>query len=147
MEAFTYTGVIFACLTVGSLVIMMATTFSKCGKTNFLVSLKNGAITAAAPSLMYLLASFLTVIREPFKNFFVSLGLNEDTALKVGIGYILMLVLWPMTVWTVHDSETKVCVATADEMSKFKTDLLAKLNAKKHADAAASAPVVPPPTA
>ena len=81
------------------------------------------------------------MIREPFKNFFVGLGLDETTALKVGLGYVLMLVLWPMTVWTVHDSETKVCVASVDEMSKFKNDLLAKLNAKKHADAANSKPV------
>jgi len=141
MEDIGYTAVVFGCLAVGSMVVIMATTFAKCGKTDFLTSLKNGAITAAAPSIAYFFASYVPVIREPFKNFFVGLGLDETTALKVGLGYVLMLVLWPMTVWTVHDSETKVCVASVDEMSKFKTDLLAKLNAKKHADAANSKPV------
>ena len=47
MEDIGYTAVVFGCLAVGSMVVIMATTFAKCGKTDFLTSLKNGAITAA----------------------------------------------------------------------------------------------------
>jgi hypothetical protein len=87
---------------------------------------------------MYFLAAFFEVIRTPFVNLFLGFGVQDPMATNLGLGYIVMLLLWPMTVWAVHNSTTSTCVASADEMSKFKTELLAKLKEKQVTQAAAT---------
>jgi hypothetical protein len=140
-------AILFVTLTVSGMIVMMASTYTTCTKTDFSNGLKNGAITATVPSVAFFVASYLTFIRQPFENLFISFGVEPGMAGKLGAGYLVMLFLWPMIVWGVHESEKKVCVASVDEMTQFKTKLMEKLNAKKQKDAAnTKAPVQTPAT-
>jgi len=99
------------------------------------VSVKDGAIAAAVPAIAYFLASYFEFIRTPFVDFYTSFGVLEPWTTRVALGHMILIFLWPMTVWALHDATSKTCVASVDEMSKFKTELLAKLNEKKNKDA------------
>ena len=147
MPAAVNAAILFVTLTVSGMIVMMASTYTTCSKTDFSNSAKNGAITASVPSVAFFIASYLSFVRQPFENLFIGFGVEEPMAGKLGAGYFVMLFLWPMIVWGVHDSETKVCVPSVDEMSHFKQAMMEKLNAKKHTDAAnTKAPAQTPAT-
>jgi hypothetical protein len=129
---------VFGAFAVGNAVILMGSTLTQCSKTDFTNAFKNGAIAAAPCAIAYFLAAFFEFIRAPFVNLFLGFGVQDPMATNLGLGYIVMLLLWPMTVWAVHNSTTSTCVASVDEMSKFKTELLAKLKDKQHTQAAAT---------
>jgi hypothetical protein len=131
---------IFGGLTLGNGGILIASTYAQCSKTNIVNSFKNGAIAAAPPAIIYFLAAFFEFIRKPFVNFFMGFGVEDPIATRIALGYIVMLLLWPMTVWAVHDATSKACVATPDEMTSFKAGLLAKLNEKRNTKAANTTP-------
>ena len=126
----------FAIISVSGMSVLLVGTYMDCGKTDFSNAAKNGAIAGAFPSIVYFVSNILTFIRAPFENFFVGFGVEQGMASRLGSGYITMLFVWPLMVWAFHDSQTKACVPTVDEMSKFKTGLMEKLKDKQHKDAA-----------
>ena len=140
MEAAMNTGILFGIFTVGGTLIVMAATYSKCSKYNFTDALKRGAIISSFPSIAYFLASLFEVVRNPFVHFFEGFGIEPEIALKLGLGYLLMLFIWPGTVWAILSSDTAACVVSEDEAADFKTKLLAQLKAKQHQEAKATAP-------
>lgn len=140
-------ALLFATLTVTGTVVMMVSTYTTCSKMDFSNAIKNGAISGSVPSIAFFVASYFEFVRHPFTTLFVGFGVEEAMAAKLGCGYIMMLFLWPMIVWCVHDSETKTCVPSVDEMTHFQKAMMEKLNAKKHTDAAnTKAPVQSPAT-
>jgi hypothetical protein len=140
MNAALASAGIFGALMVGNAGVFMASTYAQCSKTNIATSFKNGAIAASAPAIAYFLASYFEFFRRPFVDFFIGFGVQDPMATTIGLGYIVLLFLWPMTVWAVHNSNVTICVPDVDEMTKFKTDMLAKLNEKKKAQAANTNP-------
>lgn len=142
MDIATRTGLMFGGFTVGGACLLMFSTYMKCSKYNVSNAFKNGAIMASFPSIAFGLASFIEVIRNPFIHFFQGFGIEENLAYKLGIGYIMILFLWPGTIWGIMNSETAACVATTDEMTEFKTKMLAKLQEKQKQEAK---DVAPPP--
>jgi hypothetical protein len=139
MDGLVSTGIVFGVLTLGIFVIMLITTYAECQKTNVSKAFSDGLITAIFPSVAYALGSYFTFVRAPFVRFFQGFGIEDATANRLGLGYIVMLCLLPVTVWAANDSTKAACVPTIDEMSKFKTDLLAKLHQKQQDQAAAAA--------
>lgn len=134
------TASVFGGIAIGTALILMISTYVECSKYSLSSALKNGAIAGAPCAIAYFLSSLFQFFRAPFENLFISFGVQETTATNLALGYIIMLFLWPMTVWAAHDATKAACVPTVDEMSKFKTELLAKLQAKRQKEAANAKP-------
>jgi len=131
---------VFGGFTVGTSAILMASTYATCEKIDTAASFKDGAIAAAVPSLAFFLASYFEFLRRPFVDFYTGFGLEEPMNTRAALGHILLIFLWPMIVWAFHDASSKACVASVDEMAKFKTELMAKLSEKQHKDAKTTEP-------
>jgi hypothetical protein len=134
------TASIFGGITIGTALILMISTYVECSKYSLSSALKNGAIAGAPCAIAYFLAALFQFFRSPFENLFIGFGVQETMATNLALGYIIMLFLWPMTVWAAHDTTKAACVPTVDEMSKFKTQLLAKLQAKRQKEVANAKP-------
>lgn len=134
---------VFGGFAIGSGLILMASTYATCEKMDMSVAFKDGAIAAAVPSIAYFLAAYFDFIRQPFLDFYTGFGVLEPWTTRVSLGHIVLIFLWPMMVWSMHDATTKSCVATVDEMNNFKKNLMAKLSAKQIKDAKTTA--TPPP--
>jgi hypothetical protein len=126
---------VFGGFTVGTAGILMASTYATCQKMDTSASFKNGAIAAAVPSIAFFLASYFEFLRRPFVDFYTGFGVEEPMNTRIALGHILLIFLWPMIIWAFHTTSTKACVASVDEMTKFKTELMAKLSEKQHKDA------------
>ena len=122
---------VYATLFVAGTVISLLSSLLQCGKTSVLESLKQGSFSALLPSGIYALAVYFEAVRNPFGHTFNSFGIPSGTSDIVGVGYLVMLAMWISTVWNIHYTEKKACVSSADEMSKFKKDMLAKLQQKE----------------
>ena len=124
-------AVVFGVLIVCGIIISVLSGVLQCGKTGFFESMKQGTFSALLPTAVYGLAVYFEKVRSPFSNTLNTFGIPEETANIVGVGYLVMLSLWITTVWNIHYTEKKVCVSSADEMTKFKKDMLAKLQQKE----------------
>jgi len=131
---------VFGGFAIGTAGILIASTYAACSKADFSTSFKDGAIAAAVPSLAYFLAGYFEFVRQPFVDFYQGFAVEEPWLTRVALGHIILIFLWPMIVWAFHDVSVKACVASADEMTAFKTKLLDKLNAKQKKDAKNTAP-------
>jgi len=134
------TASIFGGITFGTTLILLISTYVECSKYNLLTAVKNGAISAAPCAIAYFFAGMFQFLRGPFENLFIGFGVEETMATNLALGYIIMLFLWPMTVWAAHDATKAACVPTTDEMSKFKTQLLAKLQSKRQKEVSNAKP-------
>jgi Na+(H+)/acetate symporter ActP len=128
--AFSSLGV-FGVLLVSGLVISLMSTQLQCSKINSSTALKQGAISAMAPTLVYLLGVIFFAVRHPFVGTFESFGIPEETARILGVGYITMLTAWVTTVWNIHNSEKEVCQTTLKEMTDFKKKMMSELAQKE----------------
>lgn len=117
-------------LCISGILISIFSTKLQCSKVGF-GNVTQGLVSAILPSGIYYLASMFPLVRTPFTNTLISFGVPPDRAEVVGIAYLVMLASWVSTVWNIHASEKSVCVATADEMTKFKQDMLAQLQKKQ----------------
>jgi len=134
------TASVFGGITFGTALVLMISTYAECSKYSLSSAVKNGAIAGVPCAIAYFFAALFQFFRGPFEDLFIGFGLQENTATNLALGYIIMLFLWPMTVWAAHDATQVACVPTVDEMSKFKTGLLAKLQSKRQAEAANAKP-------
>uniref|UniRef100_A0A6C0EPP0 Uncharacterized protein n=1 Tax=viral metagenome TaxID=1070528 RepID=A0A6C0EPP0_9ZZZZ len=130
--AFSTLGV-GAVLFISGVIVSLLSTQLQCSKIGFSTSLKQGGISALAPTLVYALAAIFTMIRHPFSGTFESFGVPEETARVLGVGYITMLTAWVTSVWNVHNSEKAVCQADLKEMTDFKKKLMSELAQKEKA--------------
>jgi len=128
--AFSSAGVL-GVMFLSGFVISLLSTQLQCSKIGTSTSLKQGLISAVAPTLVYTLAVVFFVIRHPFSGTFESFGVPEESARILGVGYITMLTAWVTTVWNIHNSEKTVCQADLKEMTDFKKKLMAELAEKE----------------
>lgn len=121
----TSTAAVFGILfTVGTCISLLSS-MMQCGKTSFGISAMYGAIWATGPSIVYILATTYQFIRQPFKI--------QNSAVYA-VGFLMMMIIWPMTVYNVGNTERDVCVPSTSEMTAFKTKLLAELKQKQEAE-------------
>lgn len=105
----------------------------QCSKMSGTMSATYGAVWAAPPALLYVVATFFQQVRSPFVHTLQSspFGLTDETAQFVGVGYLMALLTWIMTSWTINRTERAVCNPDAAEMTEFKKKLIAELKQKQ----------------
>jgi hypothetical protein len=105
----------------------------QCSKMSGSTSAVYGSVWAAPPTILYMVATFFQQVRSPFVNTLkiAPFGLTEESAQFVGVGYLMALVTWIMTSWTINRTERAVCNPDAAEMTEFKKKLLAELQQKQ----------------
>jgi hypothetical protein len=116
---------VFGFLYVIGFAISILSSVMQCGKTSMTESSVEALQWAAAPSIVYIIASYFPIIRNSFKMY------NSNI---IAIGFLMMLTTWPMTVIIVNNTERAVCVPSTSEMTAFKTKLLAELKQKQEAE-------------
>lgn len=125
---------VFGVLLIAGSVVSLLSSQLQCSKINWTVSLQQGAIWASVPSIFYAITTYSEVVRSWFANPLKTFGLPEDTAQIVGVGYVVMLITWVMTVWNIHNTEKVACNPDLKEMTEFKKKLMAELQAKQEAE-------------
>ena len=105
--------------------ISLLSSLMQCGKTSMGTSMMQGLMWAVYPAILYTIAATFQVIRNPFKIY------DSST---YAVGFLMMMIVWPMTVSLVNDTERAVCVPSTSEMTTFKTKLLAELKQKQEAE-------------
>ena len=105
--------------------ISLLSSLMQCGKTSMGTSMMQGLMWAVYPAVLYTIAATFQVIRNPFKIY------DSST---YAVGFLMMMIVWPMTVSLVNDTERAVCVPSTSEMTAFNTKLLAELKQKQEAE-------------
>lgn len=123
---------VFAILYVtGFLGISVLSGYLQCSKINWSVSAAQGAIWAAFPTVLFAIAMYLPIVRNPFSNTLSSFGVPENLSDRIAVGYLLMLLTWIVTVYVTNNTEKQTCTPDVAEMSEFKKKLLAELQQKQ----------------
>jgi hypothetical protein len=125
---------VYGVLFISGVVISLLSSQLQCSKINWLVSVQQGAIWASIPSLFYGVTTYLEVVRNWFTVPLQSFGVPQEKAPVIGVGYVVMLFTWMMTVWNIHNTEKTACNPDAKEMTEFKKKLMAELDAKQEAE-------------
>ena len=125
--------IVYGVMAVSGTLISMFSTQLQCSKLNFLESLKHGSIFAVGPTVVYGLAVFFALVRNPFASTLESFGIPHDLAPMLAVAYLTMIMAWISSVILISSSEKAVCVANVREMTEFKQNLLAKLQEKEDA--------------
>lgn len=122
---------VYAAMYVVGLAISLLSSQLQCSKISWTTSAQQGAIWAAYPSVVYMLATYFELVRRPFSNTLMSFGLPEDKAEVIGVGYLVMLIGWIATVWNIHNTEKVACNPDVKEMTEFKKKLVTELQQKE----------------
>jgi hypothetical protein len=122
---------VFGVLLVSGVVVSLISTQVQCSKIGMATAFKQGAISAAAPSVVYTLSAAFLLVRDPYSRTFQSFGIDEETARILAVGYLTMLTSWITSVQNVHTSEKTVCQADIKEMTDFKKKMMAELAEKE----------------
>jgi hypothetical protein len=125
---------VYGVLFISGVVISLLSSQLHCSKLNWAVSAQQGAIWASIPTLFYGVTTYFEVIRNWFAIPLQSFGIPEDKAPMLGVGYVVMLFTWIMTVWNIHNTEKVACNPDAKEMTEFKQKLMAELQAKQETE-------------
>jgi hypothetical protein len=125
---------VFGALFISGVSISLLSSQLQCSKLNWTVSAQQGAIWASVPTLFYGVTTYFEVVRSWFANPLKTFGVPEDSAQVFGVGYVVMLFTWVMTVWNIHNTEKVACNPDANEMTEFKKKLMAELQAKQDAE-------------
>jgi hypothetical protein len=116
---------VFGLMFASGFCISLLSSLMQCGKTGLSTSAVQGLIWAVGPSLIYAVAATVQVVRDPFKIY--------DSSIYA-VGFLMMMVVWPMTVYNINNTERAICVPSTSEMTAFKTKLLAELKQKQDAE-------------
>lgn len=116
---------VFGLMFASGFCISLLSSLMQCGKTGLSTSAVQGLIWAVGPSLIYAVAATVQVVRDPFKIY--------DSSIYA-VGFLMMMVVWPMTVYNINNTERAICVPSTSEMTAFKTKLLAELKQKQAAN-------------
>ena len=125
---------VYGVLFISGVLISLLSSQLNCSKLNWAVSAQQGAIWASLPTLFYGVTTYFEFIRNWFSIPLQSFGVPEDKAPMLGVGYVVMLFTWIMTVWNIHNTEKVACNPDAKEMTEFKQKLMAELQAKQEAE-------------
>jgi hypothetical protein len=122
---------VFGVLFLSGTMISLVSSQLQCSKVNWTVSVQQGAIWASLPTVFYGVTTYFELVRSWFANPLKTFGVPEDSAQVFGVGYVVMLITWMMTVWNIHNTEKVACNPDAQEMTEFKKKLMAELQAKQ----------------
>ena len=125
---------VYGILFISGVVISVLSSQLQCSKINWTVSAQQGAIWASIPSVFYGITTYFEVVRSWFANPLKTFGIPEDKAQVVGVGYVVMLLTWVMTVWNIHNTEQAACNPDVQEMTAFKRKLMTELQEKQQAE-------------
>ena len=125
---------VYGALFVSGVVISLLSSQLQCSKINWAVSAQQGAIWASLPTLFYGITTYFEVVRSWFANPLKTFGVPEESAQIFGVGYVVMLLTWIMTVWNINNTEKGTCTPDTSEMTDFKKKLMAELQAKQEAE-------------
>jgi hypothetical protein len=125
---------VYGVLFIAGVILSLLSSQLQCSKINWAVSAQQGAIWASVPTLFYGVTTYFEVVRNWFANPLISFGIPQEYAQVVGVGYVVMLFTWMMTVWNIHNTEKIACNPDAKEMTEFKQKLMAELQAKQEAE-------------
>jgi hypothetical protein len=126
-------AIVYAAMAVSGTIISLFSTQLQCSKINFPESLRQGFIFAAAPSIVYGIASSFLLVRDPFAKTLESFGVPGHLTQTLAVGYLTMIMAWMSSVTLNNNSEKAVCVADIRDMTEFKKNLLTKLQEKEAA--------------
>ena len=115
-------------------IIMLISTSVTCSKQHFGASIQLSLMLTIVPVIIYAVSSKLTFLRKPFANVIEMMGISPERSMLFGGAYILLLFLLPLTVYGINSVEDSACVASSDEMTSFKTKMLAELQEKQEAE-------------
>lgn len=125
---------VYGLLFISGLVISLLSSQLQCSKINWTVSAQQGAIWASVPTIFYGVTTYFEVVRNWFAVPLKTFGVPEDSAQVFGVGYVVMLFTWVMTVLNINRTEKVACNPDAKEMTEFKKKLMAELQAKQEAE-------------
>lgn len=125
---------VYGTLFISGIIISLLSSQLQCSKINWTVSTQQGAIWATVPTIFYGVTTYFEVVRNWFAVPLQSFGIPEDKAPMLGVGYVVMLFTWMMTVWNIHNTEKIACTPDISEMTEFKKKLMADLEAKQQAE-------------
>lgn len=125
---------VYGVLFVSGVILSLLSSQLQCSKINWTVSAQQGAIWASLPTVFYGITTYFEVVRSWFANPLKSFGVPEDSAQIFGVGYVVMLLTWVMTVKNIHSTEKVACTPDAQEMTEFKKKLMAELQAKQEVE-------------
>jgi cytochrome c biogenesis factor len=122
---------VFGLLLLAGTIISLLSSQLQCSKISVSESFKQGSIFAFLPTLVYSLGAAFAQVRTPFSRTLTSFGIPEDSSSIMGVGYITMITAWVSAVWAIHTIEKNVCKPDVNEMTAFKTKMLAELQQKE----------------
>jgi hypothetical protein len=125
---------VYGTLFVSGVIISLLSSQLQCSKINWSVSAQQGAIWASVPTVFYGVTTYFEVVRNWFAVPLQSFGIPQDKAPMLGVGYVVMLFTWMMTVWNIHNTEKVACTPDIGEMTAFKKKLMAELEAKQQVE-------------
>ena len=125
---------VYGLLFISGVIISLLSSQLQCSKINWAVSAQQGAIWATLPTVFYGVTTYFERVRSWFANPLKTFGVPEEAAQVFGVGYVVMLFTWVMTVWNIHNTEKVACNPDAKEMTEFKQKLMAELQAKQEAE-------------
>ncbi len=125
---------VYGVLLIAGIIVSILSSQLQCSKINWTVSLQQGAIWASLPTIFYGITTYFEVVRNWFSNPLQSFGVPQDKAPIIGVGYVVMLITWIMTVWNIHNTEKVACNPDLKEMTEFKKKLMAELQAKQETE-------------
>jgi len=125
---------VYGVLFISGVIISVLSSQLQCSKINWAVSAQQGAIWASVPTVFYGIMTYFEVVRSWFANPLKTFGVPEESAQVFGVGYVVMLLTWMMTVWNINKTEKVTCNPDTSEMTAFKKKLMTELQAKQEVE-------------
>lgn len=131
------TGSMFAMFTLFGSALAIAMSLFQCSKSDMWVSVKEGLMWSAFPTIVYVILAISPYIRSEFSNgartIFGWTGYASDEAGydNLGVSYALVLIGLIVTTRMVHTVEVAVCKPDIAELAAFQEDLMKQLKEKE----------------
>jgi len=101
-----------------------ASTFYDCEKIDPSANAVHGAIWAIYPTLAWFIIRVFEGVRQYFDRFYMMFDPNPVNAGWVSVGYVISLGCIAGIYGLSYNSNKAVCIASIDEVAKFKQDML-----------------------
>lgn len=124
--------VVFALSFVVGLLLSLLASQMQCSKMDIVESAKEGTVYSAIVTIFYSALAYFPILRNPFKNTLENyFNVSSEHSTKIAIGYVLMILSWPLTVNLLYSIEKNVCKPDVSEMNAFKKKLMSELEEKQ----------------
>ena len=114
-----------------------AVTFYDCEKIDPAVNAVQGAIWAIYPTFAWFIIRTFEVVRQYFDRFYLMFDPESTNAGWVSVGYVMTLACIVGIYGLSYNSNKAVCIASIDEVDKFRKDMLERQTEQERAIKAA----------